>query len=58
MFIYNEDKQAVLADLDAGTYADLVIAAEKCPANCIFPGLPRPEDATATLEILERARAL
>ena len=41
MFVYNENKQAVIADIDAGPYADLVIAAEKCPARCIHPGKPQ-----------------
>ncbi len=40
MFVYNEDKQTILADLDAGTYADLVIAAEKCPVcSLTFPAM-------------------
>ncbi len=58
MFKYNSDKQAFLADLSAGTYLQLVKAAELCPANCIHPGLPRPGDETATEQVIARAKAL
>jgi ferredoxin len=57
LFAYNADKQATIADASAGTYEDLVRAAEKCPARCIHPGSPRPDDATATPELLARAQA-
>ncbi|MBM4063274.1 MAG: ferredoxin, partial [Planctomycetes bacterium] len=40
MFAYNENKQAKLVNPKAGTYAQLVQAAEKCPARCIHPGKP------------------
>lgn len=56
MFKYNHDKQAYLADLDAGTYVQLVKAAEACPARCIHPGEPRPGDSTATAEVVARAK--
>lgn len=56
MFKYNSEKQAYLADSTAGTYAQLVKAAEACPARCIHPGLPRPDDTTATPDLVERAR--
>nr|VFK62826.1 MAG: Ferredoxin [Candidatus Kentron sp. UNK]VFK70623.1 MAG: Ferredoxin [Candidatus Kentron sp. UNK] len=39
LFIYNDDKQAELGDLTAGTQAELLEAAETCPANCIYPGV-------------------
>ncbi len=57
MFKYNHDKQAYLADPLAGTFRELVKAAEACPARCIHPGAPRPDDPTATPELLARARA-
>ena len=41
MFVYNENKQARIADAKAGTYAQLVQAAEKCPSRCIHPGKPQ-----------------
>jgi len=58
MFQYNADNQAYIADPTAGTFLQLVKAAEACPAKCIHPGSPRPGDETATPEVLERARAL
>jgi ferredoxin len=57
LFAYNADKQATIADASAGTYEELVRAAEKCPARCIHPGSPRPGDDTATPELLARAQA-
>ena len=39
----------------AGTFAELVKAAELCPAHCIHPGKPRDDDSTATSELIERA---
>ncbi len=41
IFVYNDDKKAVIANADAGPYRDLVKAAEKCTAEVIHPGLPR-----------------
>ncbi len=40
MFKYNPDKQAYIADLGAGTFLELVRAAEACPARCIHTGKP------------------
>nr|VFK39227.1 MAG: Ferredoxin [Candidatus Kentron sp. TC] len=40
LFVYNEDKQAEFGDLTAGTQAELLEAAEMCPADCIYPGVP------------------
>ncbi len=48
VFGYDANKQAYIANARAGTFADLVKAAEGCPARCIHPGTPRPEDTTAT----------
>ncbi len=56
MFRYNENKQATIADPTAGTFEELVRAAEKCPARCIHPGAPRPDDPTVTPELIERAK--
>lgn len=58
MFKFNENKQAYLADPKAGTFEQLVLAAEKCPAHCIYPGAPRHDDPTATEEIRVRAAKL
>ncbi|MBI2570538.1 MAG: 2-oxoacid:acceptor oxidoreductase family protein [Candidatus Schekmanbacteria bacterium] len=40
MFAYNSDRKAVIKDPAAGTYKDLVTAAERCPAGIIHPGEP------------------
>jgi pyruvate-ferredoxin/flavodoxin oxidoreductase len=40
MFAYNESKQAYIKDARAGTFAELVTAAERCPAGLIHPGTP------------------
>ena len=54
LFVYNADNQAKIGDPLSGTYAELVKAAEKCPARCIHPGTPRPEDKTATARMVSR----
>jgi ferredoxin len=55
LFQYNADKQAFISDAAAGSFAELVRAAELCPAHCIHPGKPRSGDDTATAELVERA---
>jgi ferredoxin len=55
LFKYNADKQAFIADETAGSYVEMVKAAELCPAKCIHPAKPRTGDATATPELIERA---
>jgi pyruvate-ferredoxin/flavodoxin oxidoreductase len=41
MFSYNANKQATVKDPAAGTFQQLVIAAERCPVGIIHPGTPR-----------------
>ena len=55
MFAYNDDKQAILKDPKAGTYADLVEAAEICPAKCIHPGKPLDPNEPGLEELIARA---
>jgi ferredoxin len=55
MFAYNDDKQAILRDPRAGTYADLVEAAEICPAKCIHPGKPLDPNEPGLEELIARA---
>lgn len=55
MFAYNDDKQAILKDATAGTYADLVEAAEICPAKCIHPGKPLNPNEPGLDELIARA---
>jgi pyruvate-ferredoxin/flavodoxin oxidoreductase len=40
MFAYNADKQAYIKDAKAGTFQQLVTAAERCPVSIIHPGSP------------------
>jgi pyruvate-ferredoxin/flavodoxin oxidoreductase len=40
MFAYNENRQAYIKDQRAGTFAQLVTAAERCSAGLIHPGTP------------------
>lgn len=56
MFVYNADKQATIGDPDAGTFEQLVVAAEKCPARCIHPGKPRNPDEPGLDGLIERAK--
>lgn len=58
VFQYDGNKQAFIADARSGTFAELVKAAEGCPAKCIHPGTPRPDDATVTPQLLAKAAKL
>ena len=55
VFQYDANKQAYIGNARAGTFAELVKAAEGCPAKCIHPGAPRPDDKTATPAVRARA---
>ncbi len=55
MFIYNEDMQAEIADPDAGSFRQLVEAAEICQVSIIHPGKPRNPDEPGLDELMERA---
>ncbi len=55
MFQYNTDKMAFIADATAGTFSDLVEAAEKCPVDIIHPGTPLNPDEPGLDELLKRA---
>lgn len=56
MFVYNESNQAYIADLSAGTYKQMVEAAEICPSNCIHPGKPWDDSEADLDDLLERAQ--
>jgi len=56
MFAYNEDKQAFVKDPDAGTFRELVEAAEACQVAVIHPGKPRDPNEPGLDELIERAR--
>ena len=55
MFLYNEEKQAYIGDVSTATFAQLVQAAELCPAKCIHPGKPLSPDEPGLEELVERA---
>ena len=57
MFKYNDDKQAYIADINAGTYAQLVEAAESCQVAIIHPGKPRNPKEPGLDELMKRAEA-
>jgi hypothetical protein len=57
MFAYNENKQAYIANPDAGTYAQLVEAAESCQVSIIHPGKPRNPNEPGLAELTQRAEA-
>ncbi|MEE8361028.1 MAG: ferredoxin, partial [Gemmatimonadales bacterium] len=40
LFAYDDKKQAYIKDPRAGTFKELVQAAEKCPVEIIHPGTP------------------
>jgi len=40
IFAYNDDKLAIVLNPQAGSYKDIVRAAEKCTAGCLHPGTP------------------
>jgi ferredoxin len=56
MFAYDENKQAFIKDLDAGSYAQLVEAAESCQVSIIHPGHPRNPNEAGLAELVERAQ--
>ena len=55
MFSYDDNRQAYVADPDAGTYAQMVEAAETCQVSIIHPGKPRNPDEPGLEELLKRA---
>jgi hypothetical protein len=55
MFAYNNNQQAYIKDLSAGTYAQLVEAAESCQVSVIHPGKPVNPNEPGLEELLKRA---
>jgi hypothetical protein len=55
MFHYNENQQAFIADINAGTFAQLVEAAESCQVSVIHPGKPRNANEPGLEDLLKRA---
>ncbi|MDH4050011.1 MAG: ferredoxin [Rubrivivax sp.] len=57
MFAYDERKQAYIKDITAGTYRQLVEAAESCQVAIIHPGKPRDPDEPGLEDLLARAES-
>ena len=57
LFAYNTNKQAYIKDPAAGTFAQLVQAAEKCPVAAIHPGTPLNPKEKDLEKWLKRAQA-
>lgn len=57
MFAYNENKQAYIANPKAGTYAQLVEAAESCQVSIIHPGKPMDVNEPGLEDLIRRAEA-
>lgn len=55
MFAYNENKQAYIKDVNAGTFKQLVQAAEKCPVSIIHPGKPKNPNEPGLEALIKRA---
>ncbi len=56
MFAYNDNKQAYIKDPKAGTFAEIVQAAEKCTAEIIHPGTPLNPKEKDLEKWIERAK--
>ena len=55
MFAYDNNQQARIIDINAGTYAQLVEAAESCQVSIIHPGKPRNPKEAGLEELIKRA---
>ena len=55
VFVYNDDQQAEIGDAKAGTFKQLVMAAEACPAECIHPGDPMNPKEKGLDKLIKRA---
>lgn len=55
VFKYNENRQAYVHDPKGGSFAQIVQAAEKCPAMCIHPGKPQNKNEKDLDKWMKRA---
>lgn len=55
MFAYDDNKQAYIADLSAGSYRELVEAAESCQVAIIHPGQPADQNEPNLNDLKARA---
>jgi pyruvate-ferredoxin/flavodoxin oxidoreductase len=56
LFAYDDNKQAYIKDARAGTFAEIVKAAELCPAGIIHPGTPLNPKERDLEKWIERAK--
>lgn len=56
LFVYGSNGKMTISDPKNGTYKDLVIAAERCPAGAIHPGLPLNKNERDLNKWIERAK--
>jgi ferredoxin len=56
MFAYNDNQQAFIKDVSAGTFRQIVEAAEACQVAIIHPGKPKNPNEPGLEELLDRAR--
>ena len=56
LFVYDANKQAYIADAKAGSYRELVEAAESCQVSIIHPGKPLDANEPGLAELVERAK--
>lgn len=56
LFVYDGNKQVRIGDPTAGTYAQLVKAAEGCPSKCIHPGAPLDKTEPGLEALMQRAK--
>lgn len=57
MFPCDDNKQAYMAELNAGSYRRMVEAAEDCQVAIIHPGLPWDTSEPGIDELIARAAA-
>ncbi|MBF0264023.1 MAG: 2-oxoacid:acceptor oxidoreductase family protein [Gammaproteobacteria bacterium] len=57
IFAFNDNRQAQVIDPKAGSYEDIVKAAEKCTVSCIHPGTPWNMDEKNVDKLIKRAEA-
>ncbi len=55
IFAYNDQKQIIIDNPQAGSYKDIVKAAEKCSAECIHPGTPFNPNEAGLDKLIKRA---
>ncbi len=55
LFAYDEEKKAYVKDAKAGTFKQIVLAAERCTARVIHPGTPLDPDEDGLEALVKRA---